>query len=134
MPMSGKTFSAWAVGPAAALVLCAGCFNTVFVSTKSAVVTTKRTAEGRPFSITIDHTFYAWGNLPRSRLIKVDQLVSRQLGRQITRITGLRLTQRHTLGTWALEMISYGFYNPRKLIIEGKYFEKPAPAPTPAGP
>ncbi len=121
--MSSKKFAAWAVGPAAALVLCAGCFNTVFVSTEDAVVSTKQTEEGTPFSITTDHTFYAWGNVPRCRLIKVDELVSRQEGKQVSDITGLRLTQRHTFRTWALELITLGFYNPRKLIIEGKFFE-----------
>lgn len=113
----------------AALTLCSGCLNTVFVASRDAHVTTRDTGEGRPFIVRAKNNFTVWGNFPRIRVIEVDRLVGQHTGRKITKITGLRMAQHTTFVDGLLTFITFGLYSPRTLVIQGRMTGEPATPP-----
>lgn len=109
------------------LVLASGCLNTVFVAGPEGYVDTKRSGKGIPFQIKIKNTFGFFGTRPSIRIFEVDRVVSKELGREVKHITGLKITQHLTVVDWLLQSLTFGFYNPRTLVIEGEIQETPPP-------
>ena len=112
---------------ACAFVVCVGCQNTIFVASEGAYVDTKVYPRGTPFRIATSNTFWlCWGQVPRAKVVHVDRLVSRALGKDVKIITGLRITQLYGLGS-LLGDIFLGVVSPRTLVIEGAYHEQVLP-------
>ena len=106
----------------AVLISLPGCWNTAFIASPGSVVTTKSAQGGTPFKTQFALPFYLWGTFPRQRIVYVDQMVSRSLGRRVRHITDLRIK-----GGTSYEMIgaifTYGLYFPYSVIIQGRYHE-----------
>ena len=110
------------------LLLCCGCFNTLYVASENAYVTTK-TGDGTPFKVRAINGFGLWGLVPALKVVEVDRVVSRKLGRDIRHITGLKISEGVGPEQFAT-VITLGLYSPRALIIEGEFKEEGSgPAP-----
>lgn len=123
MCISRRTLAALAC----AFVVCVGCQNTIFVASEGAYVDTKVYARGTPFRIATPNVFGFWGLVPGARIVHVDRLVSRALGRDVRIITGLRITQYVGLCGALTEIFTLGLLVPRTLVIEGAYHEQGLP-------
>lgn len=125
-------------GLAALLLGATGCYNTILIASPRAHVTTLDAGEGQWFQARTKNNFRFWGISPRIRVIEVDRVVSQHLGRDVTRIDGLRVIQVTTFLDGLLNAITFGIYNPRTLIIQGKIppppREETEPARLPASP
>lgn len=119
--MSDKTTKLTGALLIASLVLLSGCLNAVYVASEGARVTTKESAAGTPFSVKVGEHYGVWGLVPPIRAVEVDRVVAEQTGADVRSITGLRITRHRTVLNWVLEAITFGLYNPRTLVIEGRY-------------
>ena len=71
--------------------------------------------------------FGFWGLVPGAKVVHVDRLVSHALGRDVKIITGLRIAQYYTFGSFLGELCTIGLVVPRVLVIEGAYHEQGLP-------
>ncbi len=115
------------LGLLAALLVCSGCFNPVFVASTNGYVDTKVTGEGRRFSVRVRNDFGAWGFAPHYRILEVDSKVTAALRFPVSTITGLRIIQHKTFLDGMVELLTIGLYCPRTLIIEGEIHD-PVPS------
>ena len=92
----------------------------VFVASPGARVTTKHVEGGKIFRVETVQTFSLWGAVPHHKLIYVDKVVSRYLGRTVDNISDLRIRIGHNFASGFLAILTYGFFYPKAVIFEGK--------------
>ncbi len=116
-----------AVLAACAALACVGCQETIFVASRGAYVDTKQYPGGARFRVATSNTFGFWGLLPAAKVVHVDRIVSRAVGKNVKIVSGLKITQYLGLGGALIEVCTLGFVIPRTLVIEGTYHEEGLP-------